>query len=66
MGRHPEQKDNEIFVINLSEEEYKKWYSELPDWIKSARLGDKAYKTNSTEIVKGFRPMFAVVRTSYN
>lgn len=61
--RHPEQKENEIFLINAKDNE--DFESNLPDWILSTRRGNIAYKTNSYKIVKDMKPIFAVLKDNY-
>ncbi len=62
--KHPELQPNEEFLINLTEEEFKKW--EKPSHVKTMRLGKVAYTTNGRTIVKKYRPAFIVLKESEN
>ena len=55
---HPEQKDDEIFLINVFNGES----FNVPDFAKSSRLGDVAYTTGGKEAVPNARPMFITLR----
>ena len=55
---HPEQKDDEIFFINVFNDEK----FNTPDFAKSSRLGDVAYTTGGKEVVPNARPMFITLK----
>ena len=54
---HPEMLDGEIFLMNVTEEEFLRFEKSAPEWLKTLRLGQIAHDTNSTTVVPGFRPM---------
>lgn len=56
---HPEQEADEIFLMNVSEEEFRRYEAERLG-MKALRLGQTAYETNSTTVVPEYRPMFGV------
>lgn len=62
---HPEQKQNEVFIMNIKNGEDWKT-SKLPDWIESLRIGKKAYVTDFSKIVKNYKPMFAILKNKKN
>jgi len=55
---HPEQKEDEIFFINVFNGEN----FNSPDFAKSSRLGDVAYTTGGKEVVPNARPMFITLK----
>jgi len=61
--KHPELQDNEQFLINLTEDEFKNW--KKPKSVKSMRMGKTAYNT-SGKIVKEFRPVFITLKGDTN
>lgn len=58
--KHPEQKDNEVLLINVKDEE--DWESKLPGFIKSVRRGNVAYTTGGKEIVSNMKPLFGILK----
>lgn len=56
--RHPEQKENEIFLINAKVGE--DWHTNTPSWVQSVRYGINAYYLGTNLVVEGYRPVFAV------
>lgn len=66
--KHPEQRENEIFLINVRDHE--NWENKLPDWIESVRRGFIAYKTRPDDgfeptyddVVPDMRPLFGVLK----
>lgn len=58
--KHPEQKENEVFLINAKVGE--DWHTNTPKWIESVRYGTNAYYTNTTLVVEGYRPVFAILK----
>lgn len=55
---HPEQKEDEIFIINVFNGEK----FNTPYFAKSSRLGDVAYTTGGKEVVPNARPMFITLK----
>ena len=58
--KHPELKENEIFLINVRDKE--DWESKLSKDYKSVRRGKVAYATGGKEIVPNMKPLFAVLK----
>lgn len=58
---HPELEEDEIFLLNIAPEEFERFNTSRPKWVKSLRMGKIAYKTNSTVIVTEFVPLFAKI-----
>lgn len=58
--RHPEQKPNEVLLINVKDNE--DWESRLPNWIESVRRGHVAYTTGGKEIVPEMKPLFGILK----
>jgi hypothetical protein len=58
--KHPEQKENEVFLINAKVNE--DWHTNAPKWIESIRYGINAYYHNTNLVVEGYRPVFAVLK----
>lgn len=56
---HPELLPGEIFIMNVSELEFKQF--KLPPGLKSLRLGKVAYQTGGKELAYSYyRPLFGV------
>ncbi len=58
---HPEQKENEILLLNVKPDEPMFVHS-LPDWLSSVRLGEVAYATNGVYIVEDMKPLFGTLK----
>ncbi len=56
--KHPEQKDNEVFLINLKDGE--RWGK--PSFMESIRIGKVAYTTWGESIVKNYKPLFGILK----
>ena len=56
---HPEQKENEILLINAKENE--DWENKLLRWVASIRRGNVAYTTGGKEIVPDMKPLFVIL-----
>jgi hypothetical protein len=59
---HPEQKDGEVFLINIKPEEESQFTTNIPDFIESVRVGDVAYKTHSWDVSEGYKPLFGKLK----
>ena len=58
--RHPEQKPNEVLLINVKDNE--DWENHLPPWIISVRRGEVAYSTGGKDIVPDMKPLFGILK----
>jgi hypothetical protein len=58
--KHPELKENEIFLLNVRDKE--DWESKLSKDYKSVRRGNVAYTTGGKKIVPDMKPLFAVLK----
>jgi hypothetical protein len=56
--RHPEQKIDEVFLINIAESEFEQYKKTAPKKFLPLRLGKVAYQTNSLIVVPEYRPLF--------
>lgn len=56
---HPEQKENEVFLLNVKDEE--DWESNLPNFIESVRRGNTAY-SRTLNPIPGLRPLFGIMK----
>ncbi len=61
--KHPEIKENEVLMINLSKKEFETWSKSKPSFVQSWRLGKVAYVTNGESIVSDLYPCFAILTT---
>ena len=59
-NKHPEQRENEIFLINVRDDE--NWENKIPNWIESVRRGKIAYTTGQKDIVPNMKPLFGVLK----
>lgn len=57
---HPEIKENEIFLINLSEKEFENF--DKPSFIVSLRQGNVAYVTDGSKVVPDLKPVFGILK----
>lgn len=55
---HPEQKNDEVFLLNIREDELKQYNKTAPKKFLPLRLGKVAYQTNSLIVVPEYRPLF--------
>jgi hypothetical protein len=56
--RHPEQKNDEVFLLNIREDELKQYEKTAPKKFLPLRMGTVAYQTNSLIVVPEYRPLF--------
>lgn len=61
---HPELRSGEIFLLNIPEHALPSYQNLIPNFLKSVRLGNVAYYTNSDEVVPEYRPLFGVKQDS--
>ena len=59
---HPEQFKNEVFIMNIKKSEVDKILISKHIDVQSSRVGIKAYKENSTDVLKGYVPVFVVMK----
>ena len=62
---HPEQKQEETFLLNITESEIKAGsWATPPSFISELRIGEVAYTTGGVETVQGYKPLFGVLKKS--